>query len=559
MKKKIFLMLAATAILVCALAVFTGAVEIDADTIVQLDGSFQDVNGNSVTSVRLYDADGHALIWYLNIDGRIVSEKSGDMILVDEEGKTSFKDFSIMYDRNPDHSIVAANLRDNIVASDGTQYDGLIKTFDQESFQFGEYNYDSKRSIQYFYFPISATALVDRMFQQTPIKVADILPGTPINSFGIHSFWQANKLVEIFIPNEVTYFYSERGAGMFTGCSSLERVTFEENSTLVNAGAYTFHNCGSLKELYLPNSVEVVGNRFVQNCSSLEVLSFGASFKSFVNMYGEDMWIMHGSRKLTEIYMPMLDLEQYSNNNWGRIFSDAGNFTLYFTGTEEQLSALAEKFKTAGNNSQIINIVGSDRVVYTNLCDAFYGNKHSTAEQVYEFTSFTEKSYLNSICQRCETVISSKELAPLFTNLGFSAAEYEGGGMSIGFKVDKDAILAYEEATGKTVNYGVFAVLAEKIGANDIFGADGKALEGVIAADITGTDFDIFNLKIVGFTGDQVEKDLAMGAYVGTTKDGATEYAYLQDVTTEKNDKYYFASYNDVKAILDAKNGVSAQ
>ncbi|MBQ4109094.1 MAG: hypothetical protein IJC80_06805, partial [Clostridia bacterium] len=65
--------------------------------------------------------------------------------------------------------------------------------------------------------------------------------------------------------------------------------------------------------------------------------------------------------------------------------------------------------------------------------------------------------------------------------------------------------------------------------------------------------------KIVGFTGEQVDKDLVMGAYVGVSKDGATEYAYLQDVTTEKNDKYYFASYNDVKAIVDAKNGGSAQ
>ena len=49
-----------------------------------------------------------------------------------------------------------------------------------------------------------------------------------------------------------------------------------------------------------------------------------------------------------------------------------------------------------------------------------------------------------------------------------------------------------------------------------------------------------------------------MGAYVGTSKDGATEYAYLQDGIPETGAKYFFASYNDVKAILDAKNGVSA-
>ena len=185
------------------------------------------------------------------------------------------------------------------------------------------------------------------------------------------------------------------------------------------------------------------------------------------------------------------------------------------------------------------------------------GHSHEFIDLVYD--DFSKAGYYSYKCERCDDVNNEQTAPALFTNKGYSAAEYAGGGMSIGFKVDKDAILAYEEATGKTVNYGVFAVLAEKIGANDIFDADGKTLDGVIAADITDTDFDIFNLKIVGFTDKQVDIDLAMGAYVGVSKDGTTEYAYLQDVTSEKNEKYYFASYNDVKSIVDAKNGVSAQ
>ena len=186
------------------------------------------------------------------------------------------------------------------------------------------------------------------------------------------------------------------------------------------------------------------------------------------------------------------------------------------------------------------------------------GHSHTEfIDLVYD--DFSKAGYYSYKCERCDDVNNEQTAPALFTNKGYSAAEYAGGGMSIGFKVDKNAIIAYEEATGKNVNYGVFAVLAEKIGANDIFDADGKALDGVIAADITDTDFDIFNLKIVGFTDKQVDIDLAMGAYVGVSKDGTTEYAYLQDVTSEKNEKYYFASYNDVKAIVDAKNGVSAQ
>ena len=186
------------------------------------------------------------------------------------------------------------------------------------------------------------------------------------------------------------------------------------------------------------------------------------------------------------------------------------------------------------------------------------GHAHSVFVDLV-YADFSKAGYYSYKCERCDDMNNEKTAPALFTNKGYSAAEYEGGGMSIGFNVDKAAITAYEEATGKTVSYGVFAVLAEKIGANDIFDADGKALDGVIAADITGTGFDIFDLKIIGFTGNQVDIDLAMGAYVGTTKDGKTEYAYLQGGTPETDAKYFFASYTDVKAIVDAKNGVSAQ
>ena len=174
----------------------------------------------------------------------------------------------------------------------------------------------------------------------------------------------------------------------------------------------------------------------------------------------------------------------------------------------------------------------------------------------YDDFSKTGKKTLK--CTNCDDTITV-EAPALFTCRGYSAPEDGRGGIAIGFTVNNEAIAEYEEATGEKVSYGVFAALAEKIGANDIFGADGKALAGVIVADITNTGFDIFNLKIVGFTDEQKDTKLAMGAFVGTTKDGKTEYAYLQGGTPETGAKYFFASYNDVKAIVDNKNGVSAQ
>ena len=54
-------------------------------------------------------------------------------------------------------------------------------------------------------------------------------------------------------------------------------------------------------------------------------------------------------------------------------------------------------------------------------------------------------------------------------------------------------------------------------------------------------------MKITGFTDAQKDALLALGAYVSVTKDGATEYSYMQDSTKGTfSGKYYFASYNDI-------------
>ncbi|MBO5379366.1 MAG: hypothetical protein J6A90_03480 [Clostridia bacterium] len=158
-------------------------------------------------------------------------------------------------------------------------------------------------------------------------------------------------------------------------------------------------------------------------------------------------------------------------------------------------------------------------------------------------------------CSRCDNEDVKAEAPALFTNKGFSAAQY-GNMMSVNYKVNAQAVKEYENATGKKLNYGVFAVMAEKIGTNDILDSEGKALAGVIAADITDSGFTLFNLKITGFTDAQKKISLAMGAYVGTTKDGATNYTYLQIEKPSEGQKYFFASYNDIVALTpsDEKN-----
>ena len=149
-------------------------------------------------------------------------------------------------------------------------------------------------------------------------------------------------------------------------------------------------------------------------------------------------------------------------------------------------------------------------------------------------------------CSKCGAEDIIEEAPPLFTCLGYSAPEDGRGGIAIGFTVNNIAIAEYEEATGKTLKYGVFAVLQSKLKDKDVFAEDGTVAEGVINADITSYEFALFELKIVGFTDEYKDIKLAMGAYVAVTDGETTEYSYLQSGTPNENEKYCFVSYNDI-------------
>ena len=202
--------------------------------------------------------------------------------------------------------------------------------------------------------------------------------------------------------------------------------------------------------------------------------------------------------------------------------------------------------------------ISKDSVTGTALThDYDYENNDKAILVGIVYSDYTENGVKTVTCANCGKN-SDFETPALFVNLGFSAAQY-GNMISVNYKVNSQAVKEYENATDEKLNYGVFAVRADRIETNDdIIDDEGKALDGVIAADITDSGFTLFNLKITGFTDAQKDISLAMGAYVGTTKDEKTTYSYLQ-IAAPTNGKYYCASYNDVLALTPSDDEESAQ
>ena len=351
--------------------------------------------------------------------------------------------------------------------------------------------------------------------------------GTGVKYFGI--LIRNNVLQYLYIPSSIVSMKCKaNGKSVLLGDSNLTQVEFETGSQMTVLESYSFESCG-IEEIVLPDGLTSIGEEAFLNCKSLRT-----------------------------VYIPktVTSIDKTAFNGVSAEY--------YFTGTEE-----------AASGWQI-----ADKIQYVNHCDAYYDGVHLYKDDG-DCTTKLE-------CERCSLVIkAAKEahdnqlvvayengfafsgvkrdgcvncnayteeiLDALFTFRGFSAAEYADGGMSIGFTVNSEAISRYEDITGKTVSYGVFAVLKEKIGDNDIFNKDGKAVNEAITADITDCGFDIFNLKIIGFTSEQVDDKIAMGAFVATTLGDATEYEYMQGEAPSKNEKYFFASYNDVVAIVNKK------
>ena len=133
----------------------------------------------------------------------------------------------------------------------------------------------------------------------------------------------------------------------------------------------------------------------------------------------------------------------------------------------------------------------------------------------------------------------------IFKNLGLSASEFEVGGITIGYKVNTEFLEEYEAVTGNEITYGVFAVLADKIGNGDILDEKGTPAAGVINKEIKSYGINEFNFKLVGFTTEKLmSAKIVMGAYVFERTQEGVNVSYIQPNVPQEGERYYAVSYN---------------
>ena len=564
MKKKIFLLLATVAILVCLLAISVSAevttyddapervnIEVREDDVAVFDDGFSCPSAYIFKDSKTTEAGAWSVGFAKATDFTYINGKTG-------------KDYTFS----------------NVVELDIPQ--GVTTV--------GAYSAYGAKHLKKVSFPDSVKTLGQSIFEGASGLEECVFEhdaNDSLQTIPTYMFTRCSSLVAISLPDCITDI---KGVYQFSGCSQLTAVHLPASLEVMEGGtqgAATFDGCklmyfvnnpftyDSIPEkpttYYFPKNFNSIGDGCIfRNCNSLnQYLVFDEAMKSIPNLYtfensanstvvflGVPEKIITGGWKTTNIIFANRNVVDDASAGLSRTGLD-GSTVKNWGGTAYFCYAEGNTTHFAGKNVDTEATCVSN-VMRTSYC--FCGKEVETGEVEGTALGHSHTIYLGLIyegfdkegaysykCERCEDV-NKDEVAPaLFMCLGYSASEIGGDGIAIGYLVNNEAIDEYTSKTGKSLTYGVFVASQNKLGENDIFDQEGNKTGGVVSVEITSYEFAVFELKVVGFTDENKGSLLAIGAYVKEVDGENAEYSYMQDDTNgEKLGNYYFVSYNSV-------------
>ena len=385
-------------------------------------------------------------------------------------------------------------------------------------------------------------------------------------------------------------------ADTFYDCKALKNVTLE-NTTEIRSRAFyiTSKSTGSIQSITIPDTVTTIGN-FAFIRQSLKEVIIPAS----VTSVGQGIVQENKSLERAVVLCDTISTDMFLNCSSMTELVVTTNLTK--SATNPVNGASTTKFITyyTGSSYEDIKalISGTDRITKAEVCtyEDFLAGKYDTTkayifvcdidlcEVVYDghlddgnaciinctrcgvsgkaernpvhaeamvlnYTSFDKDGTKDTVCTNpgCAYKVEGATAEALFVYIGHSAPEFIDGGMAIGYTINNSAIEEYEKAMGKTVVYGVFAVLEKRLEGDEIINPDETGASGVVHANVSKAGFSAFELKITGFkTDEQKAAKIIFGAYVITSDGNGAEVSYMQSGEPEAGKKYYSVSYSDI-------------
>lgn len=106
------------------------------------------------------------------------------------------------------------------------------------------------------------------------IGIPEKINGLPVVEIASGCFSSSTTVESVYIPDSVQVL----GNGIFVDCTNLVRVRLPEGLTEIPL--MTFDGCESLRRVDIPDSVTVIGNGAFDSCSSLKELTLPDSLES---------------------------------------------------------------------------------------------------------------------------------------------------------------------------------------------------------------------------------------------------------------------------------------
>lgn len=116
------------------------------------------------------------------------------------------------------------------------------------------------------------------------VVIPDKVNDKPVTSIQTGAFSNNDKILSVTIPSSVTVIYD----GAFSGCSNLQNVYWDEQSSLKTLGVAVFNDCAKLADISLPDGLETVDDRAFEGCNSLTKIEIPSSVSTLSNFVFRD-------------------------------------------------------------------------------------------------------------------------------------------------------------------------------------------------------------------------------------------------------------------------------
>ena len=138
--------------------------------------------------------------------------------------------------------------------------------------------------------PDSVTKIYDYAFDDCS-NLSNMTLSKNLEYMGERAFGNCIKITKIEIPKSL-----DSSGGPFENCISLKKVTFEKGTTKISRSL--FAGCNGLEEIYIPDTITVIGNNAFSSCTKLEQINFSNKLTK-IESYG-----FYGCTSLKKITLP---------------------------------------------------------------------------------------------------------------------------------------------------------------------------------------------------------------------------------------------------------------